>query len=100
MAKPKVNSSWITDLSEKKKKRKQKKKHKKEAMKVKRSRALWSFLPTSSACLLSVEKFQPKNKFNQRRENAETKENSPARLNNNSLVIKQSQGPLVPSRGL
>ena len=29
-------------------------------------------------------------------ENAETKENSPTRLNNNSLVIKQSQGPLIP----
>ena len=35
---------------------------------LKQSRPLWSLLPMSSACLLSVEKLQPKNKFNQRNE--------------------------------
>ena len=76
----------------------------------------------SSACLLSIEKFQSKNKFNHRSEkmqphstakkikqnkilknilkkkgeNAERKENSQTRPNNNSLGIKKSQGPLVP----
>ena len=33
-------------------------------------------------------------------ENAETKENRQTRPNNNRLVIKQSQGHLVPSQGL
>ena len=32
--------------------------------------------------------------------NAETKENSQKRLNNNTVVIKHSQGPLFPSQGL
>ena len=31
---------------------------------------------------------------------AETKENSQRRPNNNNVVIKHSQGPLVPSQGL
>lgn len=31
--------------------------------------------------------------------NAETKEDSQRRPNNNTVVIKQSQGPLVPSQG-
>ena len=31
--------------------------------------------------------------------NAETKENSQRRPNNNNVVIKQSQGPLAPSQG-
>ena len=38
-------------------------------MKLKWSRTLWSLSAMSSACLLSVEKLQPKNKFNQRSEN-------------------------------
>ena len=32
--------------------------------------------------------------------NVETKENSQRRLNNNNVVIKHSQGPLVLSQGL
>ena len=58
--------------------------------------------PKISACLLSAEKLQPKNKFNQisEKKNAETKENSQMRPNINSLVIKQSQGLLVPLQEL
>ena len=41
----------------------------------------------SSACLLFVEKLWPKNKFNQRSENAEAKKSSQTEQNNNSLVI-------------
>ena len=40
----------------------------------------------------------PKNKFNQR--HAERKGTIQEKQNNNSLAIKQSQGPLVPSQGL
>lgn len=56
-------------------------------------------IPTTmaSTCLLSMEKLQLNNKFNQRSEkNEETKENSQTRLSGNSLVIKHSQGPLIP----
>ena len=64
---------------------------------LKQSGILWP-LPSppsmSSACLLSVEKLQPKNKFNREVRNkgksrkTETKENSKRRPNNNNLVIK------------
>ena len=55
----------------------------------------------SSACLLTVEKLQPEIKFNQRNEkNAETEKSSQTGQNNKDLVIKQSQGPLVPPQGL
>ena len=58
-----------------------------------------------SACLLSVEKLSPKNKFNQRSEKMQkqrkaVKQDYSLLLNNNSLVSKQSQGPLVPPQGL
>ena len=57
--------------------------------------------PTQSSARLSLWK-----KLNQRisliREvrNATTKENSQRRLNDNNVVIKNSQGLLVPSQGL
>ena len=51
----------------------------------------------ASACLLSTETLQLINKFNQQGEkNEETKENSQTRLSNSSLVIKHSQGHLIP----
>ena len=40
----------------------------------------------------------PKNKFNEM--NAERKRTIQEKQNNNSLVIKQNQGPLVPPQGL
>ena len=66
------------------------------------SRMLWSSPPTP--CPLPA--FCLWNNFNQRisliREvrKCRTKGNGPIRLNNNCLVIKHSQGPLVPSLGL
>ena len=57
--------------------------------------------PKTSACILSAENLQPKNEFNQISEkNAETKENSQMRPNINNLVIKQSQGLLIPLQKL
>ena len=50
----------------------------------------------SSACLLSVENFSQKISLIREVRNAETKENSQRRLNNNA-VIKHSQGLLVSS---
>ena len=63
--------------------------------------------PMPFACLLPVEKFSLlshpqvlKDKFNQKWENAERKENSQVRQNNDSLAIKQNQGHLIPLQGL
>ena len=53
----------------------------------------------SSACLLSVQNFSQKISLIGEVRDAETKENSQRRLNNNG-VIKHSQGPLVLSQGL
>ena len=71
------------------------------------SRTLWSLLPhpspplptRSSAFLLSVGNFSQKISLIRDVRNAETKENSQRRLNNNNVVIKDSQGPLVLSQG-
>ena len=57
-------------------------------------------LPTFSACLLPMENFSQKISLIREVRNAETKENSLRRLNNNSVVIKHSQGYLVLSQGL
>ena len=55
--------------------------------------------PRVLSLTLSVEKLEPRNKFNQRSEKMQ-KQRSQTGQNNNSLVSKQSQGPLVPSQGL
>ena len=52
---------------------------------------------TSSACLLSVDNFSQRISLIREVRNAETKENSLRRLNNNTVVIKHGQGPLVLS---
>lgn len=68
---------------------------------LKWSRALFSFPPNTSSYLWSVDRLQPKDEFNQRSEkNAEAKESRLTGQNNNSLVIKQSQRPLVSPQGL
>ena len=54
----------------------------------------------SSACLLPAENFSQKISLIREVRNAETKENSQRRLNNNNAVIKHGQGPLVLSQGL
>ena len=54
----------------------------------------------SSACLLPVENFSQRISLIGEVRNMETKENSQRRLNNNDVVIKHSQGPLVLSQGL
>ena len=54
----------------------------------------------SSAFLLSVENFSQKVSLIREVRNAETKENSQRRLNNNNAIIKDNQGPLVLSQGL
>ena len=54
----------------------------------------------SSACLLSVENFSQRISLIREVRYAETKENSQRRLNNNNVIIKHSQGPLVLSQGL
>ena len=54
----------------------------------------------SSACLLSVESFGQRISLIREMRNADTKENSQRTLNNSGVVIKQSQGHLVPSQGL
>ena len=75
---------------------------------LKRSRTLWPF-PTappptiSSAFLLSVENFNQRINLIREVRNAETMENFVSvlrRLNNNKVVIKHRQGPLVLSQGL
>ena len=68
---------------------------------MKRSRTIWCLPPTvSSACLLPVENFSQRVSLIREVRNAETKENSLRRINNNNVVIKHSQGPLVLSQGL
>ena len=68
---------------------------------VKRSRTPLSLPPTvSSACLLSVESFSQRISLIREVRNADTKENSQRTLNNSDVVIKHSQGHLVPSQGL
>ena len=57
-------------------------------------------LTVSSACLLSVENFRQRISLFRGVRDAETKENSQKRINNNNVVIKHSQGPLVLSQGL
>ena len=54
----------------------------------------------SSACLLPLENFSQRISLIREVRNAETKENSQRRLNNNDVVTKHSQGPLVLSQGL
>ena len=54
----------------------------------------------SSAYLLPVENFNQKVSLIREVKNAETKENSLRRLNNNNVIIKHSQGPLALSQGL
>ena len=61
---------------------------------------VFALSPMSSACLLPVENFSQKISLIREVRNAETKENSQRRLNNNSVVIKHSQGDLVLSQGL
>ena len=53
-----------------------------------------------SACLLPVGNFSQRMSLIREVRNAETKENSLRRLNNNNVVIKHSQGPLVFPQGL
>ena len=53
----------------------------------------------SSACLSSLENLSQRISLI-REVNIESKENSQRRLNNNNVVIKHSQGPLVLSQGL
>ena len=56
--------------------------------------------PTSSACLLSVESFSQRVSLIREVRNAETKENSQRRPNNNQVVIEHSQGHLILSQEL
>ena len=53
-----------------------------------------------SACLLPVGNLSQRIPLIRKVRNAETKENSQRRLNNNNVVTKQSRGPLVLSQGL
>ena len=67
---------------------------------VEQSRTLWSLTtPMSSACLLSVENFSQRISVIREGRNVETKGNSQRRLNNKSVIIKHSQGPLVLFQG-
>ena len=50
-------------------------------------------------CLLPVENYSQRISLIREVRNAETKENSLRRINNNHVVIKHSQGPLVLSQG-
>ena len=56
--------------------------------------------PMPSACLLSVEYFSQRINLIREMKNAETKENSQRRPNNNNVVIKHSKGSLAPSQRL
>ena len=76
-----------------------------EMLLLKQCRTLWSLpppppCPMFSACLLPVENFSQRISLIREVRNAETKENSQGRLNNNNVVINHSQGPLVLSQGL
>ena len=58
-------------------------------------------LPTMSfACLLPLENFSQRISLIREVRNVKTKENSQRRLNNNNVVMKHSQGPLVLSQEL
>ena len=57
-------------------------------------------LTMSSACLLPVENLSQRINLIREVRHAETKEKSQRRLNNNNVVIKHNQGPLVLSQGL
>ena len=61
---------------------------------------VFALSPMSSACLLPVENFSQKISLIREVRNAETKENNQRNLNNNNVVRKHSQGPLVLSQGL
>lgn len=50
----------------------------------------WPPIPQHPLPAFACGKLQSKNKFNQRNENVETKENSQRRANNNNVVIKHS----------
>ena len=71
---------------------------------VKQSRSLRSLIPTSypmsSVCLLSAENFSQRINLILEVRNAKTKENSQRKPNNNNVVIKHSEGLLIPSQGL
>ena len=54
----------------------------------------------SSACHLPVENMSQRINLIREVRHAETKEKSQRRLNNNNIVIKHNQGPLVLSQGL
>ena len=56
--------------------------------------------PGTSACPLSVENFSQIISFIREVRKAESKGNCQRRLNNNNVVIKHSQGPLILSQGL
>ena len=56
--------------------------------------------PVPSVCLLSVEHFSQRINLIREMRNAETKENSQRRPNNNNVVIKHSKGYLAPSQRL
>ena len=56
--------------------------------------------PSPVLAFFSVENFSQRISLIREIRNAETEENSQKRLNNNKVVIKQSQGPLAPSQGL
>ena len=57
-------------------------------------------LTMSSAFLLPVESFNQRVSLIREVRNVETKENSLSRVNNNNVIIKHNQGPLVLSQGL
>ena len=54
----------------------------------------------SSACLLSVESFSQRISLIREVRNVEPKESGQRRLNNNDVVTKHSEGPLVLPQGL
>ena len=55
---------------------------------------------TFSACLVPIKNLNQRISLLREVRNAETKGNSLGRLNNNKVVIKHRQGPLVLSQGL
>ena len=57
-------------------------------------------LTMSSVCLLSVENFSQRISLIREMRNAETKESSQRRPDDNNVLIKCSQEPLVPPQGL
>ena len=61
---------------------------------------VFALSPMSSASLLPAENLSQKISLIREVRNAETKENNQRNLNNNNVVLKHSQGPLVLSQGL